>query len=107
MRRIALLLVALAVIGTNWSATPQAQRRGPTLSADLLSPRAPGQRIRVIVQGDEPALTSLRGRLGALLRRNVAGGVALELTQEQFEALSQDDRSRTSQATCRSCPTWA
>ena len=91
MRRIALLLVALAVIGTNWwSATPQAQRRGPTVSADLLLPRAPGQRVRVIVQGDEPALTSLRGRLGSFLRRNVEGGVALELTQQQFEALSQD-----------------
>ena len=90
MRRIALLLAALAVIGTNWSATPQAQRRGPTLSADLLAPRAPGQRIRVIVQGEEPVLRGLRGRLGAWLRREVEGGVALELTQQQFEAMSKE-----------------
>ena len=91
MRRIALLLVALAVIGTNWSATPQAQRRGPTLSADLLAPRAPGQKIRVIVQGDEAALSGLKGRLRGLLRREVAGGLALELTQQQFEAMSKDE----------------
>ena len=51
------------------------QTTNPTVSADLLLPRAPGQRIRVIVQGDEPALTSLRGRLGSLFRRNVEGGV--------------------------------
>ena len=92
MRRIALLFVALAVIATNWSATPTAaQRRGPTLSADLLAPRAPGQRIRVIVQGDAPKLNDLRGRLRGLLRREIQGAVALELTPEQFDALSQDD----------------
>ena len=91
MRRIALLLVALAVIGTNWSAAPKAQRRGPTLSADLLAPRAPGQRIRVIVQGDAPKLSELRGRLRGLLRRELEGGLALELTPQQFEALTKDE----------------
>ena len=91
MRRIALVFVALAVIATNWSAAPAAQRRGPTLSADLLAPRAPGQRIRVIVQGDAPTLTELRGRLRGLLRREVEGGLVLELTQQQFEELAKDD----------------
>ena len=91
MRRIALLLVALAVIATNWSAAPKAQRRGPTVSADLLGHRAPGERIRVIVQGDAPKLSELRGRLRGLLRREVEGGLALELTQQQFEALTKDE----------------
>lgn len=90
MRRIALLLVALVCLGTNWAATPQAQRRGPSISADLRAHRAQGDRIRVIVQGEMSALGSLRGRMGALLRRDLGEALALELTQEQFEALSKD-----------------
>lgn len=90
MRRIALLLVALVCIGTTWPATPQAQRRGPTISADLKAHRAQGDRIRVIVQSEMSALASLRGRVGGLLRRDLGDSLALELTQQQFEALSKD-----------------
>ena len=90
MRRIALLLVALLCIGTNWSATPQAQHGGPSISADLRAHRAQGDRIRVIVQGHTSALATLRGRVGALLRRDLGESLALELTQQQFEALSKD-----------------
>jgi serine protease AprX len=90
MRRIALVLVAIACICTNWSAAPSAQRRGPTVSADLVALRGTGQRIRVIVQGETSTLSGLRGRLGALVRREVEGGLALELTPQQFDALSKD-----------------
>ena len=45
---------------------------------------------RVIVQGDAGALAPLRQGLRGLLRRNLAGAVALEVTDAQLDALKQD-----------------
>jgi serine protease AprX len=87
MRRY-LVFIAL-VIGalTSWPAHTQGQRF-PTLSADLATVR--GDRVRVIVQADESALASVSKRLARGHRRDLAGGVALELTRSEFEALKRD-----------------
>jgi serine protease AprX len=91
MRRLLLRLsVVLIAMCTSWPATPQAQRGGPTLSADLRAPRARGERIRVIVQGAEPALGSLRSRLRGLLRRDLGSGLALDLSSDELDRLSKD-----------------
>lgn len=91
MRRLLLRLsVVLIALCTSWPATPQAQRGGPTLSADLHAPRARGERIRVIVQGAEPALGSLRSRLRGLVRRDLGSGLALDLSPDELARLSND-----------------
>jgi serine protease AprX len=79
--------VLLAVC--TWPGTPSAQR-GPTISADLAAARARGERVRVIVQGGEPALQTLRGRLRGLLRRDLGSGLALDLSPDEFDRLSRD-----------------
>jgi hypothetical protein len=87
MRRY-LVLTAL-VIGalTSWPARTHGQRF-PSLSSDLAAVR--GDRVRVIVQGDEPALESVRRRFARGHRRDLAGSVALELTKSEFEGLKRD-----------------
>lgn len=87
MRRY-LVLTAL-VIGAvaSWPARTQGQRF-PSLSSDLAVVR--GDRVRVIVQGDEPALESVRRRHARGLRRDLTGSVALDLTKSEFEALKRD-----------------
>ena len=79
---ITLLLGAL----TSWPAHTQGQRV-PSLSSDLASI---GERVRVIVQAEERGLASVRKRLAGRHRRELAGGVALELTKSEFEALKRD-----------------
>ena len=91
MRRLMLRLsVVLIAMCTSWPATPQAQRGGPTLSDDLRAPHAHGERVRVIVQGAEPALGSLRSRLRGLVRRDLGSGLALDLSRGELEKLSRD-----------------
>ena len=80
---IALVIAAL----TSWPAQTHGQRF-PSLSDDLAKLR--GDRVRVIVQGDEPALSSVRQRHARAHRRDLAGGVALELTKAEFESLKRD-----------------
>ena len=67
MRRIVLFVGLLLGIVLS-SAHPQGQRR-PTISEDLKAALASGARVRVIVQAEEDALSSLRFRLGRGLRR--------------------------------------
>lgn len=88
MRRVLTLAAAVLCLLGSWGAQPEAQRV-PTLSSDLRAPRA-GERVRVIVQGADPALGSLRGRLRGLLRRDLGHGLALDLTRDEFERLSKD-----------------
>lgn len=91
MHRVLLRLsVVLIAVCTSWPATPQAQRGGPTLSDDLRAPRARGERVRVIVQSDEPALGSLRSRLRGLLRRDLGSGLALDVSPDDLARLSRD-----------------
>jgi serine protease AprX len=97
MRRI--VLFAGLFLGLVLSAAhPQGQRR-PTLSDDLKAALASGARvrvpasdarIRVIVQGEEDALTPLRFRLGRGLRRQLAGALSLDLSASELSRLAAD-----------------
>jgi serine protease AprX len=79
---IVVCLIALA------PARPHGQRP-PTLSADLAGAR--GDRIRVIVQPSlEGNLSSLRGHLRGIVRREMQGAVALEVTKAELDALARD-----------------
>jgi len=86
-RIVTLIAVVLCLFGT-WGAQPEAQR-GPTLSSDLRKPGI-GERVRVIVQGEERGLRTLRGRLRGLIRRDLGGSLAIDVTREEFERLAND-----------------
>ena len=88
MRRI-VLFVGLFLGLVLSAAHPQGQRR-PTLSEDLKSALASGVRARVIVQGEEDALTPLRFRLGRGLRRQLAGALSLDLSASELSRLAAD-----------------
>ncbi len=62
-------------------------QRGPTLSDDLKAALASGVRARVIVQGEEDALSTLRLRLGRGLRRQLAGALSLDLSPAELKSL--------------------
>src|SRR5687768_403945 len=83
--RVSLTFVAAALL--SWPLATHGQRL-PTRSPDLA--QFAGDRVRVIVQADDAGLSSVRGRLGRALRRNVEGALALELTRSEFEALARD-----------------
>ncbi len=88
MRRIGLF--AGLFLGLVLSAAhPEGQRR-PTFTDDLKSALASGARVRVIVQGEEDALTPLRFRLGRGLRRQLAGALALDLSGSELRGLAAD-----------------
>jgi serine protease AprX len=82
---LAFVIVALVAFGT----TTHTQRL-PTRSDDLARPRKPGELVRVIVQADDSALSTLRARHGNAVRRQLTGAVVLELTKAQFDALTRD-----------------
>src|SRR5215210_7072420 len=66
-------------------------QRPPTLSSDLQGTRVRGDRIRVIVQGQQDAApSSLRGRLRGIVRRELQSAVALEVSRAEFDALTRD-----------------
>jgi serine protease AprX len=86
-RTLAFGAVILCLV-TGLPAHPQGQRR-PTLSGELTHVR--GDRIRLIVQpASEGDVSSLRGRLRGIVRRELQGAVALEVSRADFEAMSQD-----------------
>ena len=91
MRRAGAFLALLLCLIAGVPAHPSGQR-GPTLSGELRGLRAGGDRIRVIVQGrDEYASASaLRGRARGLLRRELKGALALEVSRAEFDAMSRD-----------------
>jgi len=89
-RIVSLTTIALVCLASNWSAPAEAQRFGPTVSSDLAAPRKPGERVRVIVQASEPALLSLRGRLRAIVRREMGESLALDVTPAELERLKAD-----------------
>jgi serine protease AprX len=79
---VVLCLIALV------PARPHGQRP-PTLSDDLANVR--GDRIRVIVQpSQEGNLSSLRGHLRGIVRRELQSAMALEVTKAEFDALARD-----------------
>src|SRR3954469_21219659 len=90
MRRPYVFLTLLLCAVTGWPAIPSGQGR-PSLSGDLLKPGRPGERIRVIVQAPEGTEASgLRGHLRGLVRRELKGAVALELSRAELDSLSRD-----------------
>ena len=87
-RRPLFLIAVVLCLLTGLPAHPAGQRR-PTLSADLA--HVQGDRIRLIVQpAAEGNLSSIRGRLRGILRRELEGSIALEVTREELDALSHD-----------------
>src|SRR5262249_20476870 len=61
----------------------------PSVSEDLLAARRRGERMNVIVQGSDGA-GSLRGHARGLLRRELQGALALEVSKDDFDALLKD-----------------
>lgn len=87
-RRPLLFIAVVLCLLTGLPAHPAGQRR-PTLSSDLS--HVGGDRIRLIVQPAlEGNLSSLRGRLRGIVRRELQGSIALEVSRADFEAMSQD-----------------
>ena len=88
-RRRALYFIAvLLCLLTGLPAHPYGQRR-PTLSGDLA--HVGGDRIRLIVQpAVEGNVSSIRGRLRGIVRRELEGSVALEVSKADFDAMSKD-----------------
>jgi len=90
MRRPLLFIVFLLCALTGLPAMPSAQR-SPTLSAELHTPARLGERVRIIVQPPAGAVTSaLRGRLRGIVRREMQGAVALEVSRAELDLLKRD-----------------
>ena len=88
MRRITVLAAVISGLVVLAPVRPHGQRL-PTLSDDLAN--VTGDRIRVIVQpSDDGNVASLRGHLRGILRRELQGAVALEVTRTEFDALKRD-----------------
>lgn len=89
MRRVLVVCALLVCVVATQPARPLAQR-GPTISSDLTLAGAKSDRVRVIVQADDKALSTVRGRLRGLLRRELAGAVVLDVTRDELDRLSRD-----------------
>src|SRR6266542_3174734 len=86
-RNLVFSAVILCLLG-GLVARPYGQRR-PTLSGDLA--HVQGDRIRLIVQpADGSNLSSVRGHLRGIVRRELEGSVALEVSRAEFDAMSND-----------------
>src|SRR5258706_15168264 len=87
-RRAVYFVAVLLCLLTGLPAHPYGQRR-PTLSGDLA--QVHGDRIRLIVQpAVEGNVSSIRGRLRGIVRRELEGAVALEVSKADFDAMSTD-----------------
>jgi serine protease AprX len=90
MRRSFVLLALLMCLVTGLPAQPLGPG-APTLSADLAAAHLRGDRIRVIVQGQQQTgVSGLRGRLRGIVRRDLGSAVALEVSRAEFDAMSRD-----------------
>jgi serine protease AprX len=88
MRRFTVFAAVVSCLVVLAPARPHGQRP-PTLSDDLA--HVTGDRIRVIVQpSDDGNVSALRGHLRGILRRELQGAVALEVTRAEFDALKRD-----------------
>ena len=87
-RRILIFGALILCLLAGATAHPQGQRR-PTLSGELAKLR--GDRVRLIVQpASEGNVSSLRGRLRGIVRRELEGSVALEVSRADLDAMSRD-----------------
>jgi serine protease AprX len=90
MRRPLVFIAFVLCALTGLPAVPSGQR-GPSVSDDLRAPGRLGDRIRVIVQGpDGVDPSSVRGRLRGVVRREMKGAVALEVSRTELDLLSRD-----------------
>ena len=88
-RRNLIFIAAVLCLVGGLSARPFGQRR-PTLSGELT--HVQGDRIRLIVQPAEgSSLLSVRGHLRGIVRRELEGSVALEVSRAEFDAMSRDN----------------
>ena len=81
------ILGVVLFLGLVLTAAHTEGQRGPTLSDDLKAALASGVRARVIVQGEEDALPTLRLRLGRGLRRQLAGALSLDVSPAELKSL--------------------
>jgi serine protease AprX len=88
MSRFGILAAAVAATLLSWPHASLQGQRHPTRSGDLAWVR--GDRIRVIVQGDERELSWIGRRHPDGLRRQLTGASALEVTRAEFDALIRD-----------------
>jgi serine protease AprX len=88
MKRSLFTLPVAVVCLASWAGTPAWQT--PTISADLKSHPAGAHTHRVIVQADEGALGAVRRGVHGLLRRELTGAMAIEVTDAQLDALKQN-----------------
>src|SRR4051812_34350604 len=87
-RRPLFFIAVVLCLLTGLPAHPSGQHR-PSLSGDLANVR--GDRVRLIVQpAAEGDLGSIRGRLRGIVRRELQGAVALEVSRAEFDAMSRD-----------------
>jgi serine protease AprX len=89
MRRTPALIAFVVLALASTPGKPAAQR-GPTLSADLHALQGRSGRVRVIVQADDSAIRTIRGRLRGMLHRDLGGALALDVTRDEFERLTRD-----------------
>jgi serine protease AprX len=87
MSRFRFLGAVVAVAMLSWPHTMLGQRQ-PSRSGDLVS--VTGDRIRVIVQGDERGLSWVGRRHPRGVKRQLTGASALELTRAEFDALMRE-----------------
>ena len=91
MKRIIALPIALALVLGTWVATPAGQPQLPTVSDDLAAHAHGGHKHRIIVQpADASVVGAVRRGLHGLLRREMTGALAMEVTDEQLEALRRN-----------------
>jgi serine protease AprX len=87
MSRFRFLGAVVAVATLSWPHAMLGQRQ-PSRSGDLVS--VTGDRIRVIVQGDERGLSWVGRRHPRGVKRQLTGASALELTRAEFDALMRE-----------------
>lgn len=91
MNRRSLLALPAALICLVLAGSSPAGQPRPSVSGDLAAPHARGMHThRVIVQAEGTGLASLRRGIGGLLKRDLGGGVALEVNDAQLEALQRN-----------------
>ena len=87
MKRRTFLVFALIAAALVASPAQTGGQRFPTLSNDLHSVH--GDRVRLIVQGDEAGLSAVKQRYRWGVRRALTGGVALDLSKAEFDELKR------------------
>src|SRR5687767_8805851 len=85
---IPIALICLVLAGS----MPAGQGRAPTISDDLKAHPAGPHTHRVIVQGGDAAVSTLRKGVLGRLRRELKGAVALDVTDVQLDALRRNSQ---------------